>query len=67
MKLSDDRNSAAITINANVNADELDALIGWLAWNMDARFARGMADYIVRRTDGGPSVDLIDEQTANRH
>lgn len=41
--------------------------LGWLAWNMDARFARGMAEYIARRTTRGPSIDFIDEQTAKRH
>lgn len=41
--------------------------LGWLAWEIDARTARGMADYIVNRTVSGPDIDLIGDHGTQPH
>ncbi len=41
--------------------------LGWLGWEIDDRFARGIADFISHRTGKTEALDLIDESKAKRH
>ena len=40
---------------------------GWLAWEVDDRFARGMADYITANTSAAEDINLIPDDPAHRH
>lgn len=40
---------------------------GWLAWEIDDRFARGVADYIVANTLDAESINLIESEGVHRH
>jgi len=40
---------------------------GWLAWEIDDRFARGMADYITANTSAAENINLIPDSPTQRH
>ena len=40
---------------------------GWLAWEIEDRFARGMADYITANTAATEDINLVQNDHAQRH
>ena len=40
---------------------------GWLAWEIDDLFARGMADYIATNTAGTEGINLVKDEGSNWH
>ena len=41
--------------------------LGWMAWEIDNRFARGMADYIVTNTTPIEGANLVSDKDTNWH
>lgn len=40
---------------------------GWLAWEVDDRFARGVADYITANTVATEDINLVQNDITQRH
>lgn len=40
---------------------------GWLAWEVEDRFARGMADYITENTAATENINLVQNDNTQRH
>lgn len=41
--------------------------LGWLAWEFDDRFSRGMADYITAHTVATENINLVQNEIPQRH